>query len=337
MAFTIPHEADVPVGFEGQSDPDKVDYQIITDAIAGTGVVSGCLVTAQGTPDMTVAVASGVVISGGTKLTVTSGNATIGVADPSNARFDLVVATSAGAKAVRPGIAALQPVFPTLGAGDVVLAAVYVPAADTDIDPNQIVDKRVIVGMGGDVLIYRQEALIAGMTGNVFRLYRAGATDNTFEASVTGDTSGFERLQVQADGKLKWGSGAGPQDTFLSRSTAGMLLLAGANATLRVVRSADSGQDSIFSLSDASAANATGFEIRYSGTASTALRNWGAVPLQFLTANQERFRLQEANPTDGNTAMLVQSNHGGSLAVRQVAIGAADSGGAGFRMLRLAN
>jgi hypothetical protein len=143
MSFTIPNLADA--GFADQAEPDAQDFRIVTDASGLTGVVSGCAVTAQGTPDMTVAVASGVILSSGTQQTVTSGNVTIAAADGTNPRFDLVVADSSGAKQRRAGTAAANPVFPTPTAGDVVLAAVYVPAADTAINTNQIVDKRVTV------------------------------------------------------------------------------------------------------------------------------------------------------------------------------------------------
>jgi hypothetical protein len=85
---------------------------------------------------------------------VTAGNVTITAADGSNPRFDLVVVDSAGAKSAVAGTAAANPVFAD-PAGKVVLAAVYVPAADTDIDANQIIDKRIDIktewaGQGSD-------------------------------------------------------------------------------------------------------------------------------------------------------------------------------------------
>ena len=92
---------------------------------------------------MTVAVASGVAIVGGTSATVASGNVTITAAG-AQPRFDLVCVTSAGVKSAVLGTGATNPVFPDPG-GKAVLAAVYVPGSDTDIDANQIVDKRVII------------------------------------------------------------------------------------------------------------------------------------------------------------------------------------------------
>lgn len=142
MALTIPNLADA--GFAAQAEPDSRDIDAMVSALNATAVLSGCAVTAQGTPDMTVAVAAGNVITTGTVASVTAGNATITAADATNPRIDLVVVTSAGALAARAGTAAASPVFPTLTAGDVLLAAVYVPANDTAINANQIIDKRMI-------------------------------------------------------------------------------------------------------------------------------------------------------------------------------------------------
>src|SRR3990167_9142884 len=120
MSYTIPNEA--AAAFADQAEPDKVDFDILAAGSAGTGVVSGCAVTAHGPADM-------------------------GAADPANPRFDLIVVSSAGVKSVTAGTAAANPVFPTIPANSVVLAAVYVPALDAAIDSNQIVDKRVLVAV----------------------------------------------------------------------------------------------------------------------------------------------------------------------------------------------
>ncbi len=144
MAFTIPNEADA--FHSDQAEPDKVDIDILVAGLAGNGVVSGCGVTAQGSPDMTVAVAAGTIRNtDGTIATVTSGNVTIGAADATNPRFDLITVGNTGTKASSAGTAAANPIFPAIPANSVVLAAVYVPATDTTIANNQIVDKRVIL------------------------------------------------------------------------------------------------------------------------------------------------------------------------------------------------
>lgn len=139
--FTIPNEADA--AFAAQAAPDKVDVDVLVAAHEGTGVVGGCAVTAQGSPDMTLAVASGTVSVLGVQAAVTAGNVTITTAHATNPRFDLVVVSSAGVKSVTAGTAGASPVFPAIPASSVVLAAVYVPANDTAIGSTQIVDKRV--------------------------------------------------------------------------------------------------------------------------------------------------------------------------------------------------
>ena len=125
----------------------STDIDILTAGLNGVGVVSGCDVTAQGSPDMTVAIAAGVVrIASGALVTVTSGNGTITAADGTNPRIDLVSASDTGTKTVTAGTAAASPKAPALPAGNVAFAMVYVPANDTTIASNQITDKRVIFG-----------------------------------------------------------------------------------------------------------------------------------------------------------------------------------------------
>jgi hypothetical protein len=147
MPFTIPDKG------EGQNDIQSILFQEYLDVlVAGIRnldvVLSGCEVTAQGSPDMTVAVASGRVRSNGFSKTVTGANATINAADGTNPRLDLIVITSAGAIATRTGTADAAPKPPARSANDVVLAVVYVPASDTTISSAQITDLRMITGAG---------------------------------------------------------------------------------------------------------------------------------------------------------------------------------------------
>lgn len=143
MAFTIPNVGDA--AFSDQAEPDSKDFEILGQGVQGSGVVSGCAVSAQATPDMTVAVASGTVRISGTSASVTAGNLTIGAADASNARFDFIAVDNAGTKSVVAGTASANPVFPAVPANSIILASVYVPANDTAINSNQIIDKRVFV------------------------------------------------------------------------------------------------------------------------------------------------------------------------------------------------
>lgn len=118
------------------------DLKVLVAGLQGVDcVLSGCAIT--GGADMTPAVAKGAVLSNGVMFPVTAGDVTIGTADATNPRIDLIVVTSAGAKVVRAGTAAANPKPPARSANDVVLGRVYVPAADTSIETTKITDLRV--------------------------------------------------------------------------------------------------------------------------------------------------------------------------------------------------
>src|SRR3990172_7142799 len=104
MALTI-LDNDEALAANPQSIWMQTDIDAVIAGFNGTYVVSGGTVTAQSTPDMTVAVAAGTVAVGG--------------------------------------------VIAALPASKVLLAMVYVPTNDTDIDADQITDKRVIVPHNG--------------------------------------------------------------------------------------------------------------------------------------------------------------------------------------------
>ena len=147
MAFTIPNHADANSPF--QAEPDSVDFDILAAGYSGSGVISGCAVTAQGSPNMTVAVASGVVSVAGVRASVTGANATIGTADGTNPRFDMITINSSGAIATTAGTAAAVPELPNIPSVSIVLALIFVPASDTTIATVQITDKRVFISNGG--------------------------------------------------------------------------------------------------------------------------------------------------------------------------------------------
>lgn len=145
--WTIPNVSGV--AFAPQSRVYAQDLQVLADAFRGWGVelsnANELAVTAQASPDMTVAVASGAALFGpGTRVIYAGGNATITTAHSTNPRIDLVSISNAGSIVVTAGTAAaeasVQP--PAVPANNAVLAFVYVPAGDTAINSNQITDKR---------------------------------------------------------------------------------------------------------------------------------------------------------------------------------------------------
>lgn len=147
MTFEIPNLASAT--FPAQAEPDSGDFVILAAGPGGTGVQAGCAVTAQGVPDMTLAVAAGTIAVAGVAVAVAAGNVAVSAADATNPRFDLVVVSNAGVKSVTAGAPAASPVFPAIPANSVVLAAVYVSAAIAAIAANRVIDKRVVVTASG--------------------------------------------------------------------------------------------------------------------------------------------------------------------------------------------
>jgi hypothetical protein len=151
MPWTIPDKG------EGDNDLQSVMFQEYLDVlVAGLSgvdcVLAGCAVT--GGADMTPAVAAGVVRSNGVQFAVTAADVTIGAADGTNPRIDLIVINNAGAKAVRAGTAGANPKPPARSANDVVLAAVLVLANDTSIETTKLTDMRVFRNQADQGHIY---------------------------------------------------------------------------------------------------------------------------------------------------------------------------------------
>lgn len=143
MSFTIPNNG-------GAYDEDlsvwmDADIDAIVRGFIADGVLTNCAVTAQGSPDMTVAVAAGTVQINGVSVAVTGANGTITTADSSNPRLDVVSINSSGTIVVTAGTPAAEPAIPTIPASSAILALVRIPANDTTISSTQIVDKRVFV------------------------------------------------------------------------------------------------------------------------------------------------------------------------------------------------
>lgn len=154
MAWTLPDKG------EGDNDLQSILFQeyldILVAGISGVDcVLSGCAVT--GGASMTPSVAKGAVLSNGVLRAVSAGTVTIGTADATNPRIDLIVVNSSGTKAVRAGTAAANPKPPARTANDVVLAAVYVPAGDTTIETTKCIDMRVMREVG-PICIFKQTA-----------------------------------------------------------------------------------------------------------------------------------------------------------------------------------
>ena len=128
-----------------QAKLDRGDFEIVRDGFVQYGVISGCAVTAQGSPNNTVAVAAGTVVVNNVRVTVTSGNVTMVTADPTHPRHDFLCVNSSGTKSWVAGTANATPEYPEIPANSVVLATMFVRANDTTIAAADITDKRIFV------------------------------------------------------------------------------------------------------------------------------------------------------------------------------------------------
>lgn len=228
MSLTIPDKG------EAASDLQSIFFQEYLDVlVAGINgidcVLSGGAVTAQGSPDMTVAVAKAAVLANGVLKAVAAANATITAAHATNPRLDLVVINSAGAIAVRAGTPGvfdpdldLAPKSPARTANDVVLAVVYVPANDTTIAANQITDMRVLRTQG-PITIHKVTSPVTFNTTSAIQTYLSLVVPNGLLLSTRG-------LRVRMGGNMLTNSGT-PTMT-LTIAYGGTTLYADASAAL---------------------------------------------------------------------------------------------------------
>jgi len=162
-------------------------------------VLSGLAVT--GNANLIPSVAKGSVLSNGTLFAVAAATTTIGTADATNPRLDLIVITSAGAIAVRAGTAAANPKPPARTANDVVIAIAYVPATATSLATGNFSDMRVMRSRG-PICIYKQTAV---------RAVNTSAGQISFFASPPSIPSGLflsgRLLRVRIGGNILLNSG----------------------------------------------------------------------------------------------------------------------------------
>lgn len=200
MAFTIRNAA---LADDPQASPDKVDFDILAQGLAGEGVLSGCAVTAQGTPNNTLSVASGSVRIGGATYSVTSGTVTIATGNATYARFDLITANTT-TRGLVAGAPSAVPIFPAVPASTVVLAAVYVPANDTIISATQVEDKRVVLPAVSEVwsvaLSDESTTIAAGAAALTWRAPYALTLTNVRASLTAASTAGVVTVDINENG-----------------------------------------------------------------------------------------------------------------------------------------
>lgn len=141
MAFTIPNKGDGLA--DAQSLLFRQHIDVLVAGVEGTGITSGCAVAPSG--GMVISVAAGGVVRAGVAAATAAATPTVSAAHATLPRFDIVVIAAGNSAAIRAGTAAANPQPPTLTAGDVALAMVYVPPAATAMAAGNIVDMRVDV------------------------------------------------------------------------------------------------------------------------------------------------------------------------------------------------
>jgi hypothetical protein len=175
LPFTIPNHGTAL--YDDQSEIDSLDFSIITDAIKGNAVFSGCQVSAQTSPDGSVLVSAGTYRIGGTNKTwaggsvsVVSGSAntdgsTATAADANWHRYDLIVLSGSNTCGVVHGTTN-PPTFPDIVSNPkypsysgVVIAAIIVAPTLTAITNGHIVKKDVNISVNA---FYDQAHLMTG-------------------------------------------------------------------------------------------------------------------------------------------------------------------------------
>ena len=154
MPWSIPDKGEGVSPFQSALFQEYLDA--LVDGISGKNcVLSGLAVT--GNANLVPSVAKGAVLTNGILKAVAANTVTIGAADATNPRIDLIVVDSSGALQVRAGTAAAFPKPPTRTANDVIISAVYVPATATSLATANCVDLRVLREQG-PITIYKTTA-----------------------------------------------------------------------------------------------------------------------------------------------------------------------------------
>lgn len=198
---------------KGASDNDiqsihfALDFEIAAAAAAGVDcILFGLVLSQQGTPDMTIAGTKGAVLSNGVMYAVAAGNWTIGTADATNPRIDLLVINSSGARAVRAGTAAAAPKPPARTANDVVCGYVFVAANDTTMTEGSMSRARLALRSAGPVTVGgTRTPATTNTTSTIFTILSLTLASGLLDSSV----SPWRGVRVGAAGNYLSNSGTG--------------------------------------------------------------------------------------------------------------------------------
>jgi hypothetical protein len=171
-----------------------------------------------------------------------------------------------------------------------------------------------------------------GVQGETFSDRAGSAGVRGVATSATGNPSGVEGITVAADG-----AGVHGRATANTGNPKGVLGDVGRGVGVLGIASDTTGitvgvWGSVVSPAGIGViADSDGLALLARG--STSLEG----TLEVGSPTQRSFTVDPANPASGQTAILVLRNVGGTLSLQRVTMGAANSGGQGFRVLRVPN
>lgn len=221
MALEVPNAP--AASFPNQARLDSGDIAVIAQGLAGDGVISGCAVTAQGSPNMTVAVAAGYVRIGGAGVAVTAGNVTVTSNSSGLTRVDLVVVNNSGTKSVLAGTPGTSPLWPS-ASGYVILARIEVPSGVSAITSAHITDKRAVVQLDSLVVNVKDY----GAKGDVRTVADgvATASSTTFTSATAAFTSADVNKQIVIAGAGLFGASHATTIASVTNATTALLTAA---------------------------------------------------------------------------------------------------------------
>lgn len=136
---------------DAESGGTESDIKARAKELHSSGVASGLEVTADSGMDLDVSAGVAYNSEGERFVFADPALATIGTADATDPRIDLVIVDSDGDLVVVPGTAAAEPSAPATPSGAVLLATVEVAAEATEIVTGDITDSRLMVATGSEV------------------------------------------------------------------------------------------------------------------------------------------------------------------------------------------
>lgn len=242
--------------YDAQAVPDSTDWSNVTAGLNGTGVISGCVVSALASPSMTIQMSAGSVAVSDAIYAIAAASITIASASSSDRRDIITVNTSAIPSATqgtpcgtatwtRTTYPGLPPVKPILAANTALLAEVYVAGGVSSITNADILNSAAITptvqtiqGLTGDLIFYSPNSTVSITTSGASVGFTAtgggggGSVNSVFGrtgsvvASV-GDYAGF----YDANGKAATASVAVLAETLaLSGGTMAGNIAMGTNA-----------------------------------------------------------------------------------------------------------